>query len=242
MTKLCSKCKVEKPVEEFYVNKLVESGRRASCKTCYKLPSTKSADFAAIVQNTIATGFKFCTRCKSKKSVNNFYNCKKSLDGLVWCCKECLSVSDNNRYQEKGDEIRKLVSDYQKINRSSINNRLRIRYKEDIDFKLRTILRTRFKLALHRGSKSGSAVRDLGCIIGELKVHLESLFQPGMSWDNHGEWHIDHIRPLASFDLTDRDQFLQACHYTNLQPLWAIDNLRKGARNLIPQGAIVNVR
>jgi hypothetical protein len=51
-----------------------------------------------------------------------------------------------------------------------------------------------------------------------------------MTWGNHGEWHIDHIRPLRSFDLTVRDQVLEACNWSNLQPLWAIDNLRKGAR------------
>lgn len=60
--------------------------------------------------------------------------------------------------------------------------------------------------------------------------HLESLFKPGMSWENHGEWHIDHILPLASFDLTDEQQAAKACHYTNLQPLWASENMSKGAR------------
>jgi hypothetical protein len=65
-------------------------------------------------------------------------------------------------------------------------------------------------------------------------IYLESLFSSGMSWENWGsgpdKWHIDHKRPLASFDLTDRDQVLIACHYTNLQPLWSFDNLSKGAK------------
>lgn len=64
----------------------------------------------------------------------------------------------------------------------------------------------------------------------ELRAHLEAQFQAGMSWDNYGEWHIDHIKPLASFDLEDTDQLKLACHYTNLQPLWAKDNLSKGAK------------
>ena len=61
--------------------------------------------------------------------------------------------------------------------------------------------------------------------------HLEKQFQPGMSWDNHGYdgWHVDHIRPCASFDLTDEEQVRKCFHYTNLQPLWAKDNLRKGS-------------
>ena len=69
----------------------------------------------------------------------------------------------------------------------------------------------------------------MGCSISELKDYLESKFQVGMTWENHSQtgWHIDHIKPLSHFDLSDRDQFLQACHYTNLQPLWAKDNLSK---------------
>jgi hypothetical protein len=82
---------------------------------------------------------------------------------------------------------------------------------------------------LKRSQKTGSAVRDLGCTISELKKHLESKFQLGMTWGNRGkEWHIDHIIPLAQFNLQDRQQFLIACHYTNLQPLWAKDNIVKG--------------
>ena len=84
--------------------------------------------------------------------------------------------------------------------------------------------------AIKTNAKAGSAVRDLGCTIPELKAHLEAQFQPGMTWDNWSlkGWHIDHIKPLTSFDLTNREQFLQACHYTNLQPLWASENLSKG--------------
>ena len=112
----------------------------------------------------------------------------------------------------------------------SIRDKNKERYKTDIQYKLSVLLRARFLMALKRNQKTGSAVRDLGCSIGELQTHLESKFQSGMTWDNHGlyGWHIDHIKPLASFDLTDRAQLLLACHYTNLQPLWATDNLSKG--------------
>ena len=84
-------------------------------------------------------------------------------------------------------------------------------------------------LALKRNQKVGSAVGDLGCSVEFLKQYLEFKFQSGMTWDNHSQfgWHIDHIIPLSSFDLTDREQFLKACHYTNLQPLWWNENLSK---------------
>jgi hypothetical protein len=70
----------------------------------------------------------------------------------------------------------------------------------------------------------------LGCTPDQLRAHLEAQFQPGMSWGNADQWHIDHIRPCASFDLTDPAQQRACFHYTNLQPLWAKDNLSKGAR------------
>lgn len=71
--------------------------------------------------------------------------------------------------------------------------------------------------------------KGFGCSALDLKAHLEALFLPGMSWENYGYngWHVDHIRPIASFDLNDPEQFAQCFHYTNLQPLWAADNLAK---------------
>lgn len=101
------------------------------------------------------------------------------------------------------------------------------KYSIDPIYKLRKLLRDRTRKALKAGTKSGSAIQDLGCSIEELKIHLESLFHFGMSWDNHGEWHIDHILPLSRFDLTDRAQFIKVCHFSNLQPLWAIENQSK---------------
>ncbi len=93
-------------------------------------------------------------------------------------------------------------------------------------------LRSRLAKAIARKSKRGSAVRDLGCTIPEFMTYIATKFQPGMSWDNWGRdsWHLDHIKPLASFDLTKRKQVLKALHFTNYQPLWAKDNLSKHAR------------
>ena len=83
-----------------------------------------------------------------------------------------------------------------------------------------------------KGVRPGSAVADLGCSIEFFKQHIAAQFSGGMSWGNYGAWHLDHIRPLRLFDLTIREQFLQACHYTNYQPLWAMDNFRKAGKLL----------
>ena len=105
-------------------------------------------------------------------------------------------------------------------------------YRQSIQPRLAHNMRSRLWSAISHCQKTGSAVRDLGCTINELRDHLEAQFQQGMTWDNwtRDGWHIDHIKPLASFDLTDREQFKEACHYTNLQPLWAEENLSKGAK------------
>lgn len=92
---------------------------------------------------------------------------------------------------------------------------------------VRKSLRSRLRSAIKNGARSGSAVRDLGLPIPDFMSYIAAQFKPGMSWDNWGEWHLDHIRPLASFDLSHRTQLLEACNYRNYQPLWAADNLGK---------------
>lgn len=129
-----------------------------------------------------------------------------------------LRMRESRKTEKSKEYRRKYSKEYQ-----------RNRRKHDLDFKLRCLMRTRLGHIISGADKSGSAVSDLGCSITELKVHLENQFQDGMTWENHGEWHIDHILSLCSFNLSDREQLLQACNYTNLQPLWAADNLSKGS-------------
>jgi len=90
-------------------------------------------------------------------------------------------------------------------------------------------LRNRLRCAIKRNLKTGSAVKDLGCTIADFKSHIESLWQDGMNWNNWttNGWHIDHIKPLRDFDLTNPEELKRACHYSNLQPLWADDNYKK---------------
>lgn len=113
---------------------------------------------------------------------------------------------------------------------------LRERCRSDPAFAMRLRLRSRLGRVIHRymTGRGATAVIDesLGCSWSELMCHLESKFKTGMSWQNYGAkgWHIDHIKPLRAFDLTDPGQQAVAFHYSNLQPLWALDNMRKGGR------------
>ena len=118
------------------------------------------------------------------------------------------------------DKIRAQQKEYQRYRRAT-----------NLNFKIACNLRSRLRHALNGNYKTGSAVRDLGCSIDELKLKFIPLFAIGMNWENYGSlWHIDHIRPCASFDLTDPEQVKLCCHFSNLQPLWAADNLAKSDR------------
>ena len=115
--------------------------------------------------------------------------------------------------------------------RDYMRNYMAERAESDIDFKLRGVLRARVRAAVTRngGEKACRTMSLVGCSVEYLRQHLEAQFSDGMTWDNHGDWHIDHIKPCASFDLTNADQQRECFNYTNLQPLWAEDNLSKGA-------------
>jgi hypothetical protein len=137
----------------------------------------------------------------------------------------CLSRQKSWREQNREKDLLR-QQNYKKKNKEKLKN-----YKNpNFNSKIARLLRSRLKSALKNNRKVGSAVRDLGCSIEFFKNYLESKFVNEMSWENHGThgWHIDHIKPLSSFDLTNRNQLLEACHYTNLQPLWGVDNRRKG--------------
>jgi hypothetical protein len=145
---------------------------------------------------------------------------------------EKAKITSGNWYKENTEKARASGMERYRTNpekwREYSKNRYRMNYRSNPQYRISRLLRTRLYHVIKGKSKSGSAIRDLGCSVEELTKHLEKQFQSGMTWGNQGEWHIDHIIPLASFDMENREQFLKACHYTNLQPLWAFDNISKG--------------
>lgn len=100
------------------------------------------------------------------------------------------------------------------------------RRRTNIQARLAENLRSRLQTYIHHGS----AVGDLGCSVSAFRLYIENQFEDGMSWDNYGDWHLDHVAPLNSFDLTNRQQFLEAANWLNYQPLWARDNMIKSDR------------
>lgn len=125
---------------------------------------------------------------------------------------------------------KKWYNTHKKQIREYMRNYEKERKKVDPQYKLGYTLRHRVRTALKEcGMQKNERIKQLiGCSIDYLKNHLESQFKDGMNWENHGQWHVDHIKPCSLFNLTELEEQKKCFHYSNLQPLWAIDNLKKG--------------
>lgn len=121
---------------------------------------------------------------------------------------------------------------YYQRHKQEIHEAARQRKKRDLNFRLKCNLSGRIRTALRasKTSKSSATQSLIGCTVEFLRAHLESRFRKGMSWENYGEWHVDHKVPCAAFNLTDPEEQKRCFHFTNLQPLWAEENYRKNAK------------
>lgn len=191
---------------------------------------------------------KICIDCKQEKNKTDFNKHNDRPDKLSDRCRPCTSLQwkerysgsygethrrlAKERYEKKKDIIKKQTNDYYHKNKEAIFKK-RLEYqkrkmKEDPKFAMSRRLRNRLYYALQKKSwkKNTKFAEYIGCTLDELKDHIAGLFQPGMTWENMGEWHIDHKIPLNSANT--EEELYKLCHYTNLQPLWAKDNLKKG--------------
>jgi hypothetical protein len=121
---------------------------------------------------------------------------------------------------------------YQKSILPRIRAQRAIRRERDVNYRIKLNLSSRLHAAVKRvkSNKCDKTRAMVGCDLSLLKLHLQAQFKPGMTWENYGDWHIDHIIPCAEFDLREPFQQLRCFHYSNLQPLWAVENLSKGRK------------
>jgi ATPase subunit of ABC transporter with duplicated ATPase domains len=158
-------------------------------------------------------------KTKAKQYRNKYY--KVNRKNLIEQSKNYY----NNHKKEIAIKRKKYYS--LRVNKEKINNYYKYKRKTDINFKIKHYLRVRIGDALRGKTKSLSTIKLIGCSIEQLKKHLESKFKQGMSWSNHGKWHIDHIKPCASFNLSKESEQIKCFNWKNLQPLWAEENLIK---------------
>lgn len=211
--KKCTKCKIEKTEEEFGKNNRALDKLSSWCKKCNKeYMQQYQKDNKAQITIT-------------KKKYNKTHRQEKNKSNKIW--------RENN--SEKDKEFSK---NWKSKNKEKINFDSKNRRQNDPVFKLKMNLRCRLKKAIksQSGAQAYRTLELLGCTGQEAHKYLESLFTEGMSWENYGfgndKWHIDHILPCDSFDLTNPEEQKKCFHYTNLQPLWQQDNLKKGNKIL----------
>ena len=193
---------------------------------------------------------KKCSKCEVLKPLDEFHKNKDGKYGCRSTCKECEAEYDKQKYkknkekkkayskqyyQENREERLEWQKQYKKDNKEKINEYERNRKANDPVVALRHNVNNLINRAFKRsgGSKLGESVfQYLPYTFEELKEHLESQFEPGMTWNKRSEWHIDHIYPhsLLPYDSMDHPNFQKAWALENLQPLWAKENITKGKK------------
>jgi len=198
---------------------------------------------------------KVCTKCKQEKDLTLFSNRSNTKDGKdIYCkiCKqemsnkwkkenpdknkECQRLSDRKWYDNNKQHKLQINNEWKKKNQKHVQKWYRSyktqREATDPAFKITNKIRNRLWYAMKGRKKHCSFDEYTGCSRDFLVKYIESKFQLGMTWENYGEWEIDHIQPLYNFVLTEKEELLKACHYTNLQPLWKIDHKQKTKKDL----------
>lgn len=222
----CSNCMKMLPAEHFSVYRSIKRGRSYACKQCQqerriRIRRERSDD-------PIARD-KVCSKCKESKPSDGFYINKLNRSGLSAWCRSCM-----REFGGKGEWVKANKERHLLYSRNYKREYMRKRRNEDSVFRIVSAMRSRLYSILRKRAlgKNCSTMDLVGCSVDFLRSYLESKFVTGMTWEKYGKygWHVDHVVPLSSFDLADMEQRRVAFHFTNLQPLWASDNLRKGAR------------
>lgn len=222
--KKCVKCLEIKETQQFNIG-------RNQCKSCrlkYKQSLPKKNHPVSVTE-------KSCTACQVVKPALDFHSNGDFTTGLYPYCKSCALVKQQEKYQRNKEKyVKKSTERYNKIKGTeAINAPARARQKRKLAsnpiYKVTRNLRNRLYYAIKNTAwkKNSKFTKYIGCDRETLIKHLESQFVDGMSWDNYSNdtWHIDHIIPLASAG--NEAELYKLCHYTNLQPMWALDNIKK---------------
>lgn len=224
--KTCSKCGQTKSLDSFYTHPNCKMGVSSICKSCHGKSSRRWQQ--ANREKCVAATRRCCQKNPEKYAAlqrrwRKANKEKYSETRLRWrqTNREKLAASSRLWRQENPGKCAASSRQWQQTKLAS-----------DPIFCLIANCRRRVGLALQGKSKSAKTLELIGCSVEHLRLWLTQQFQPGMTWENYGlkGWHVDHIKPCKKFDLTDPAQQRQCFNFTNLQPLWAEKNLRKGAK------------
>lgn len=240
--KVCKNCNMDLPISEFYIKDKKRGTYVARCKKCiYKSRIEYLNTYNSIPENRERIRDN-CKKHKKKKALENrLIKQKLKEDALILLNieKERKSQELERKRLEKEERNRMIAykkTDEYKVEQKNKDKarryeRWKNKFKNDPLFALKKRLRTLIRGSFRKSGYTNFTMKTesiVGISYNEFKIYMESKFVNGMSWDNRGEWHIDHIIPLSS--AKSEDELIALSHYTNLQPLWAMDNLKKGAR------------
>jgi hypothetical protein len=215
--KTCSKCKVDKSLNDFCKNKTRSDGYHSVCKICknkYDFDNKerkRNQDKIYRTQNKEKVTSKYLKWLKNNKDKRREYN------------KEY-----NKQYRiDNLDKIKEVQKKYRLNNKESINKKVKYKKINNPLYRLIHNIRSLISISLKRQGylKTSKTHQILGCSFEDLKIHLENQFIEGMTWENRSLWHIDHIYPVSL--AKDEQHLIELNHYSNLQPLWAEDNIKK---------------
>lgn len=241
-TKVCKNCNMDLPISEFYIRDKKRGTYRAICKKC---KSEKNKAYMEKYLSNPVNREKMkdnVKKHKKKKALENrLIRQKLKEDALILLNIEKERKSQELERKRLAKEERNRMIAYRKTDEYKIEqkNKDKVRryekwknkFKNDPLFALKKRLRTLIRGSFRKSGYTNFTMKTesiVGISYNEFKIYMESKFVDGMSWDNKNEWHIDHIIPLSSGK--SEDELIALSHYTNLQPLWAMDNLKKGAR------------
>jgi hypothetical protein len=209
--KVCNTCNEMLSQDNFTKYNGNIDGLTHTCKNCNSKKSKIYLNLKKSRVSIIEPSSKLCLSCKKELSNQSFHKNKGRIDGLAFYCKSCMK---------------------QKASKYKTSKKTMERYYSDPLFRLKFTLRRGVKDCLIRRYRPERSLDLIGCTAKECLEHLESLLWPGMTWENRGKngWHIDHIVPIDSFDITIKEEQYKCFNYKNLQPLWEDDNCSKGDR------------
>lgn len=233
--KKCNKCEIEKDICFYGKDSKTKDGLKTICKECRKIESKKryNENKEYFIQYNILT--------KESRNISKKKWSESNKDKVINSSKKYLLNNPEKRkesvkiyYLKNKEKIKDYNKKWVNNNPSYMTEYVKKRKKIDSEYKLWVNIRTRISnyLKLKNIAKNNSTYNLVGLLPNELKIHLEKKFTNGMTWKNYGfyGWHIDHIIPLSS--AKTEEEIYKLCHYTNLQPLWAVDNLKKGCKIL----------
>lgn len=259
--KVCTKCGLQKSLESYAKAKLGKHGRSARCRDCAKIETaayrsrpgykerhakvTKEWYLKRRVLRSDMPGWipfeertdRKCGACLIVKPLADFGADRKGIFGKGHACRECIRSKSSKWYAENSDRAAATNSAWRSRNMEKVRSYSKARAMREKAGMPQCIFKRRIRTAVGRslrGRRPVGAFRYLPFGFEELMAHLERQFVRGMSWENYGEWHVDHVVPLAQFgDMAiGTASFQRAWALTNLRPLWAKDNLRKKDKRL----------